>query len=124
MVCESVLNEKTGLVSAIRLMDVLTIGPLGFAHFFTLTRLHSTLPPDLSPHTLTVCAVSPKGVTVASGEPYPFVYGYGADLSVPGGFMLTTEFNLDAGAPQGTYDIQAWLDRVLVARASLTLRRR
>jgi hypothetical protein len=123
IVCESVLTEKTGLVSAIRIMDVLTIRSAGFAHFFTLTRLHSTQPPDLSPHVLAVRAVGLDGVTVASGEPYPFVYGYGAEPSAPGGFTLTTEFNLDSSAPGGTYDIQAWLDLVLVARASLTLRR-
>ncbi len=123
IVCESVLTEKTDLVSAIRIMDSLTIGSIGLAHFFALTRLHSTLPPDLSPHVLAVRAVGPNGEVVASGEPYPFVYGYAAGPSAPGGFMLTTEFNLDASAPLGTYDIQAWLDLVLVARASLTLRR-
>jgi hypothetical protein len=118
------LTEKTGLVSAIRIMDVLTIRAAGFAHFVTLTKLHSAQPRDLSPHVLAVRAVGPDGVTVvASGEPYPFAYGYGAEPSAPGGFMLTTEFNLDSSAPGGTYDIQAWLDRVLVARTPLTLLR-
>src|SRR5579863_9352063 len=46
IVCESVLTEKTGLVSAIRIMDVLTVASIGLAHFFTLTKLHSTLPLD------------------------------------------------------------------------------
>ena len=123
IVCESVLSEKTGVVSAIRIMDLLVVAPNGFAHFFTLTRLYSSADRDISLHTLNVQAVGPHGVVVASSPPHPFVYGYGQEPSSPGGFMLTTEFSFDGTAPLGPYDLQAFLDNRLVARAALTLRK-
>ena len=60
LICETVLAEGNGLLSAIRIMDTLTL-PLGavFARFFVLTRVHSQ-PGDFQAHVLQVRMASPR----------------------------------------------------------------
>src|SRR5689334_14025012 len=80
IVCETVLWEHTGLVSAIRIMDVLTVGasasPAWAARFYALSRLHTRIRGDTGTHTLTVVAIGPHDETVASAGPKPFSFGY------------------------------------------------
>src|ERR1700686_1868519 len=99
IVCESVLHEeKTGAVSAIRIMDILMIGSLSaVARFFVLSYVHSR-PLDFEQHIAKVQLTGlrdGKWVSVADAPPHPFVYSSRMDPSGPGGFMLTTEFNLN-----------------------------
>lgn len=129
IVCESVLSEKTGIVSAIRITDVLTVGPQSaLARFFVLTYLHSH-PLDLQQH---VAKVQLMGLregawgSVAEAPDQRFVYGYKLDPSGPGAFMLTTEFNLDLtmlGA-LGVLYVQVLVDGNLEDQTPLTLLRR
>jgi hypothetical protein len=54
IVCETVLDEKSGITSAIRIMDVLYIGRrAALARFFVIAYLHSRAG-DLGNHTGTV----------------------------------------------------------------------
>lgn len=131
IVCESVLSEeKTGCVSAIRIMDVLTIGQHSTsARFFVLTYLHSR-PFDFQPHVLKVQMVGRSNenwATVADAPDHKFIYGYRLAASGPGSFFLTTEFNLNLASlgPSvgGTYFIQALVDGELAEQTPLTLRR-
>ena len=127
LVCQAVLTENTGWTSAVRIMDVLTIGRVSpIAQFFVLTYLHSN-PGDFLLHTLKVQMVGRSGenwVVAADAPEERFEYGYKVDASGPGGYMLTTEFVLN---PQvmgslGLYFIQAVLDGDLVAQTPLTLK--
>ena len=89
LICEAVLKEKSGVVSAIRIMDVLTIPALGtHAHFFVLTYLHS-MPSDFHQHTLKIQMVEQSGVdwdVIADAPEHKFVYGYAAAPDGPGSF--------------------------------------
>ena len=125
IVCESVLWEKSGLPSAIRIMDTLVIGASGIAHFFSLTSLHAAMPVDNSIHALVVQAMDPQGRIIAAGAPYAFKWTNGPDQSFAG-FRLATEFefNLDFNTPLGSYVVQAFVDGESVAGVPLTLRRR
>jgi hypothetical protein len=123
IVCESLLWEKSGLPSAIRIMDTLVIGASGIAHFFSLTNLYAAMPVDDSLHALVVQAMDPQGRIIAAGAPYAFKWSYGPDQSFAG-FRLATEFNLDFNTPLGSYVVQAFVDGEPVAGIPLTLRRR
>lgn len=72
IVCESVLNEKTESVSAIRIMDVLAVGPLSTsARFFVVTYLHSR-PLDFGQHVAKVQLAGLRGgqwISVAEAPP-------------------------------------------------------
>jgi hypothetical protein len=126
LVCETVLAEKTGGPSAIRIMDALWIGQFSPAiRFFVLTYLHCT-PGDFSSHTLKVQMVGRGGddwAVVAEAKEESFVYGYAIDPSGPGGYMLTTEFTLDPKPLQipALYFIQALLDGELAVQTPFTL---
>jgi hypothetical protein len=127
VVCQEVLTEATNLISAIRIFDTLTIA-IGndFAHFYVLTTAFSN-PGDLDPHTLKVTMNRWSGEHVASAPEYGFTYGYNLDSASPGGFRLTTEFNVDLrplGGVLGSFMIWIFLDGAQVAKAPITLRRR
>ena len=93
--CETVLSERTEIVSAVRILNVLAIGAgNNFARFSTLTFVTSQ-PGDLGQHNLQVRMQTMHGELVAQAPGYPFVYGYKIDLTGPGAFMLTTNFNID-----------------------------
>jgi hypothetical protein len=129
LVCETVLAEKTGGPSAIRIMDALWVGEFSPAiRFFVLTSLHCA-PGDFNSHTLKVQMVGRAGedwAVVSHAKEEPFVYGYAIDPSGPGGYMLTTEFTLDPKPIQipGPYFIQAILDGELAAQTPFTLFRK
>jgi hypothetical protein len=125
IVCETVLLEKTDVMSAIRIMNVLSIAEgNNFARFSSITFLNST-PGDDSRHILKVQMLKSTGELVAEGPEQPFVYGYKIDPSGAGGYNLTTNFNLDLRTigPLGQYAIWAFLDGVRVGGAALMLRR-
>ncbi len=125
IVCETILVEKTDVISAIRVMNTLSLAPgNNFAHVFVVTFLASQ-PRDLSQHILKVRVTQLNGLTIAEAPDYPFVYGYRFDVSGLGGFTLTTEFNIDTsglGIPSNCA-VSADLDGQPVARTTLTLRR-
>jgi hypothetical protein len=129
IICESVLSETKGGVSAIRILDVLTVTPQSsVARFFVLTYLHSR-PFDLTQHTAKVQLVAfrENGWTrVADAPEYKFAYGYRMDPNGPGAFLLTTEFNLNllTVGPLGVFYVQLILDGELAAQTPITLLRR
>jgi hypothetical protein len=127
VVCETILTEGSGLLSAIRIMNTLTL-PAGanFARFFVLTQVHAQ-PGDFQPHVLRVRMVFPQGdgcVEVASASEYRFFYGHKVGPG-PGGLNLTTEFNIDLRmlGQLGTYYLQAFLDGQYLNQCPLTLKR-
>jgi hypothetical protein len=125
IICETVLLEKTEVISAIRIMNALSIAEgNNFARFSSITFLHGT-PGDYSQHVLKVQMVKSTGELVAQGPEQPFVYGYKIDPSGAGGYTLTTNFNLDLRTigPLGQYAIWAFLDGVRVGGATIMLRR-
>jgi hypothetical protein len=79
-------------------MDTLTLpADAAFARFFALTRIHSQ-PDDFLPHVVQVRIGTQDGegwLTVATAPELRFFYGHKIDAASPGGFNLTTEFNLD-----------------------------
>jgi len=93
IVCESVLTERNGTFSGIRIMDFLACGSAAAVKFSVLTYLHCT-PGDLSPHTITVDMTDASGAVVASTPATPFLYGYRRDPNGYGGFSLVSDFNL------------------------------
>jgi hypothetical protein len=130
IVCESVLHEdKTGAVSAIRIMDILMVGNLSVsARFFVLSYVHSR-PLEFEQHIARVQLIGMRNgqwVSVADAPPHPFAYSYQMEPSGPGGFMLTTEFNLNLATfgDLGTFWVQLSIDGVMVEQAPLTLLRR
>lgn len=125
IVCQQVLTEKTELVSAIRILDTLTIVPgYNFAHFFVVTTIASN-PGDILPHILKVSMTRLDEHEVASAPEHEFVYGYRlGDLSGLGGFRLTTQFevNLQSLGKLGQFMIWVFLDGERVAKTPLMLR--
>ena len=111
-------------------MDTLTL-PAGtvFARFYALTRIDSQ-PGDFQPHVLQVRLAFPDGggwVPVATAPDQRFFYGYKLERAGPGGFNLTTEFNIDLRPlswPSKTYWIQVSLDGQFLNQCPLTLLRR
>lgn len=124
ILCESVLWEKnTELPSAIRILDTLEFDPSNTsAHFFALTILRTTSP-DPTSHVLNVQLMGPTGAIVAAANTFEFKYGYKFGPSMPGLFVLSTEFNIRVTA-LGVHWMQAVLDGAAVAAAPLTLRLR
>ena len=129
IICESVLREASGSVSAIRIQDIIRV-PRGSysARFFVLTILHSDVF-DAASHVLQVLMLGWNGsgwVPVANAPPYTFQYQYTADPTAPGAFLLTTEFNLNLSTlgiePFATYYVQALLDSELITQTPVTLR--
>jgi hypothetical protein len=128
IICETVLNEKTESVSAIRIMDALTFKPLArAARFFVLTYLHSR-PFDIERHVAIVQLAGlrdGKWTSFAEAPPHTFVYSYRLDPNAPGAFMLTTEFNLDLATlgELGTFWVQLAVDGEIIGRTPITLLR-
>jgi hypothetical protein len=126
IVCESVLREVTGIVSAMRIVDIITTARPS-AHFYTLTLLHTTSV-DVIEHSLQIKLMgiqNDQWVQVAQAPEHRFAYSYQVDRYAPGAFALTTEFELDLAPlhlPE-TYYVQAWLDGELLAQTTLRLRR-
>lgn len=122
ILCESVLWEKnTELPSAVRILDALEFDPSNTsAHFFALTILR-TASPDPTIHSLDVRLIGPTGAIVATAKTFQFRYGYRFGPSMPGLFILSTEFNIRVTA-FGVHWMRAVLDGAEVASAPLTLR--
>ncbi|HEV8038874.1 MAG TPA: hypothetical protein VGP62_08430 [Bryobacteraceae bacterium] len=126
IVCEAVLFEKTDVPTAVRIMTAIRLaGGTKSAHFFVVTFLNSQ-PGDFAKHVLKIQVLDKSGPFISQADDYPFVYGYKLDSSGPGGFTLTTEFNIDTTSmpsPAG-WIIVAFLDGQAVARIPLMLLRR
>ena len=127
VVCESVLTEKTGILTAVRITDSFILNQAAaFAHFYTVTFVRS-LPMDFQQHRLKIQIVRKVGttwVTLAEAPEHYFNHHYTV-LSEPVSFSLTTEFTLALGPlePLRSYFVQAWLDGEMVVQTPLTLRR-
>jgi hypothetical protein len=128
IICESVLNEKTDVASAIRILNALTIAPAqNFATFRVHTMLTST-PMDFQQHIVKVWMrpiENENSVMVADAPEFRFVFANKLDFSGPGAFNLTTTFTLDL-RPLGTlghYFVSVSLDGQIVANAPIMLRR-
>jgi len=126
IVCETALAEKTTeVLSAIRMMSVLTLASENdIAHFFVVTFL-TCQPGDFSSHILRIQVTDGSGPLIAEAADYAFSYGYKVDPTGPGGFTLTTEFTVDTRPVRLPVDclISAFLDGQSVARTPLRLRR-
>jgi hypothetical protein len=125
ILCENVLTEKTEMSSAIRLLDVLRLAPgTNNAHLFAITRVYSQ-PGDFGQHTLRITANDRNAGLITQAPDYRFQSGYRIDPSGPGGFVLTTEFNIDVSLLRlpTTCVVNAFLDSQLVAHTPLTLSR-
>jgi hypothetical protein len=60
LVCETVLTEKTDMLSAIRMMDTIRVAPSNNSvHFYVVTRVMSQ-PEDFSQHVLKVQMTNQK----------------------------------------------------------------
>jgi hypothetical protein len=95
LVCELVLWEKTDVPTIVRAMSVIGLSPTRqFAHFFSVTTVNCH-PGDFLTHALRVGVSDRTGAFIAQAPPYNFVYGYKVDPAGVGGFVLTSEFNLD-----------------------------
>ena len=127
LACEAVLNEQTGGVSTIRIMDVLTLGMSMAARFFVLTYLHSRTV-DFGQHVAKLQMFglrSGNWAVVADAPAHTFTYSYAATPNAPGAFMLTTEFNLDLRTfgELGTFWIRLSVDGDDLEQTPITLRR-
>ena len=125
IVCEHVLTEKTELLSAIRILDTLTIQHgYDYARFSVVTIAVSN-PGDIGPHVLKVVMTTSSGQQVASAPDCRFEYGYKIDPIGFGGFRLTTQFAVDLRPLDtlGQFMIWVYLDGAPVAQAPIMLRR-
>jgi hypothetical protein len=124
IVCETVITEKSDVMSAIRIMNVLTIKTGNFARFNSVAFLISQ-PRDFERHNLKVQMVTMDGELVASAPDHLFVYGHKVDPDGVGAYTLTTEFNLDLEplGKLGRYAIWVFLDGKNVTGTTLVLRR-
>jgi|RhiMetdeSRZDD1v2_1073273.scaffolds.fasta_scaffold1070144_1 hypothetical protein len=127
VLCESVLIEKTGIVSAIRILTSVNI-PLSVnsIRFYALTFLTSP-PHDTELHVLRTLMIEERADgwnAIATAPDQTFHYGYAVDQHGPGGFYLSTEFTIDVTklATSGIFFVQAWLDGERVAQTPITLR--
>ncbi|HTW66739.1 MAG TPA: hypothetical protein VME17_19100 [Bryobacteraceae bacterium] len=125
LICETVLTEKTDVLSAIRMMDTIKIAPgNNSVHFYSMTRV-SSMPGDFDPHVLKVQVTHQNGTLITEAPEHRFQYGYRMDLGGPGGFILTTEFTIGIETlplPAGCL-VTANLDGKSVARMPFMLRR-
>ena len=126
IICSEVLVEsKTDLLSAIRMMSAITIPPAQtHIHFWSMVLL-SSQPGDHDQHRVWVKMIGPDDAVISSAEEYSFQYGYKVLASGNGGFSLRTEFTVGVAQLQssGTYWIKAYVDGNLAALAPITLRR-
>lgn len=128
VICESVLSEKTGTFSAIRIMDLLKVASQNdVGRFFVLTFLHRHSPMDMAPHALKVMMLGPEdqeSVPVAEAPDHIFYFSDAEDLLAPGAFVLATEFNLRVNIlpAADTYHIRALVNGEPVAQTPLTQR--
>jgi hypothetical protein len=94
-VCELVLWERNDVPTMVRAMSVIGLSATRqFAHFFSVTTLNCH-PGDYLPHSLRVVVSDRGGAAIAQTPPFNFKYGYKIEPSGFGGFILTSEFNLD-----------------------------
>lgn len=117
IVCGDVLRESaTELLSAVRMMSVITVPSSNYAHFYSIVFL-SSAPADYEQHKAQVKLCMADGTVVASANEYEFTYGYRIDPSGNGGFVPRTEFNVDLTKLQtlGTFWLWAFVDGAAIS---------
>jgi hypothetical protein len=94
------------------------------ARFFSVTFV-SSQPGDFEQHQLRIQVTDRNLRLIAQANDWPFQFGYLLDPSGPGGFTLTTEFNIDVTPYQLPLHclVSAFVDGQTVARAPIMLRR-
>ena len=126
LLCEFVLWERNDIPTMVRTMSTIALSPTRqSAHFFAVTTVHCQ-PGDFGFHSLLV-GVSEGGNFISRTPPHSFQYGYKIDPSGAGGFILTSEFNLDVSQlrlPMNDF-VCAYLDTLPepVAKTPLMIRR-
>jgi hypothetical protein len=126
IVCGEVLVEaKTDLLSAIRIMTAITVSAKQSHVRFWSIAFVSSPPGDYEQHRMLVQMTGPDGGLVASAQEYEFQYGYKIDPKGNGGFSLRTEFSVDVTRlrDSGTYWMGVYVDGQIAARTPITLRR-
>ncbi len=126
LVCEAVVPEKNNLLSAIRILNILTVRPgIDIAHFKTLSIING-FPGDALQHILSVQMVSDSdGVVVAASADSSIVLVNQIDPFGPRTYFMTTNFDVELQhlGDLGFYIIRVLLDGVPIGYAPLTLRR-
>jgi hypothetical protein len=122
-ICEDVVKDGSFL-NAIHVFNVITIEKLKQPRFKFKTLAYLTSQPgDTAPHSLAVQMERYDGYIAAYTTPTQFVFGYAIDPSGPGGYFMTTNFEIDAALyVPGNYAIVVYVDRQAVASAPLRLR--
>lgn len=124
IVCEGIVPGRSGLLSAIHIINLLTLEPwVTVASFKVLTTING-YPGDPYQHVFQLNMITVDGSSVASTQPQNIVLTSPHPGS-PGSFLVTSNFAL--GVSQlgnlGAYIIEARLDGILVGSAPITLRR-
>jgi|SRR5580698_3997335 hypothetical protein len=126
--CEKILQEKDGINTAIRIVDIFNIAadapPDAGVHFFGFVSLKTAPVPD-SKVTIRVAIVSPIGTREylpdAPDQPYSLSVFEG-DPTVPTGLMLVFEINIiPKNLGTGYLEIEA--DGEVAVRLPFTIRR-
>jgi hypothetical protein len=129
LLCERILREADGIVSAIRIVDIFQVPenpPENFSvKFFAFVTLKTVPVPESASVVLGATLIKPDGtrspITPADREPVT-IKQFRDDPSVPGGVSLVVEVNVK---PQtmGTSVLEIDVDGVPVTRVPFTLLR-
>lgn len=123
VLCESVLSEKSGFLSAMRLINVITFNAQNPRFSFKALTALNAEPGDFAVHSIALQMVRGDGYIAAHTMPLQFVYGYAIDPTGPGAYYLTTNFDLvGSQSLPGNYSVAAFVDDVVVASAPVMLR--
>jgi hypothetical protein len=124
LLCESVTKDN-GMQSANRILDIFSFSPSQPTVRFKALTLLTSNPGDRQIHTVHL-EMRGYGVVPAFTHPQDFYFAYSIDASAPGGYQLTTNFELSMALLPcpGTFSIVALVDRIEVAHTPITLRAR
>ena len=122
-VCEDVVKDGA-LLNAVHIVNVITLERWRQPKFtFKALTYLTSQPGDTASHTFAVQLERYDGYVAAYSVPIQFVFGYAIDPSGPGGYFMTTNFEVDAALyVPGNYAVVIYVDRQAVASAALMLR--
>jgi hypothetical protein len=126
IVCTEVLAEtEANLLSAIRMMSVITVATVNTHAIFYSVVFVSSIPGDQEQHVMRVAMRRDDGQVVLFAPDHLFKYGYQVDINGYGGFSLRTRFDVDMTKLEtsGTYWIWVYVDENPVAKTPIMLRR-
>jgi len=123
LICEDVVRDGAFL-NAVHVFSVITIERWKQPKFRFKAITHLTSQPgDIIPHNFAVQLERYDGYVAAYTIPIQFVFGYALDPSGPGGYFMTTNFEIDAQLyVPGNYAVVVYVDRQAVASTALMLR--